>query len=53
MGYFAVYLITPYDLVWHLSHSLGRLFLQVWPSALFLFFLAIKGPERLAHDLPE
>ena len=38
-GYFAVYLITPYDIYWHLRFSLARLFLQIWPSALFLLFL--------------
>jgi len=38
-GYFAIYVITPNDLYWHLRFSLNRLFLQVWPSALFLFFL--------------
>jgi hypothetical protein len=40
-GYFAVYLITPYDLYWHLRFSLMRLFLQLWPSTIFLFFLAV------------
>jgi hypothetical protein len=39
-GYSAIYLITPYDLYWHLRFSLSRLFLQIWPSAIFLFFLA-------------
>ena len=51
-GYFAVYLITPYDLYWHLRFSLARLFLQLWPSAIFLFFLTIPlGPVASeAHD---
>jgi hypothetical protein len=40
-GYFGVFLITPYDLHWHLRFSLVRLFLQLWPSALFLSFLAL------------
>lgn len=39
VGYFAIYLITPRDLYWHLRFSLNRLFLQLWPSAIFLFFL--------------
>ena len=42
-GYFAIYLITPRDLYWHLRFSLNRLFLQVWPSAIFLFFLFIRS----------
>ena len=49
VGYFAVYLITPYDIYWHLRFSLTRLFLQLWPSAIFLFFLAIP----ITVDLPE
>ena len=40
-GYFVIYVITPNDLFWHLRFSLNRLFLQVWPSALFLFFLFV------------
>lgn len=38
-GYFLIYLITPYDLYWHLRFSLNRLFLQLWPATIFLFFL--------------
>lgn len=45
-GYFAVYVITPYDLRWHLRFSLDRLFLQLWPSALFVYFLAVRTPEQ-------
>ncbi|HKV80897.1 MAG TPA: glycosyltransferase family 39 protein [Candidatus Sulfotelmatobacter sp.] len=40
-GYFAVYVITPNDLYWHLRFSLNRLFLQLWPSTVFLFFLFV------------
>jgi hypothetical protein len=40
-GYFLIYLITPYDLYWHLRFSLNRLFLQIWPAVIFLFFLRI------------
>ena len=40
-GYFFIYLITPYDLYWHLRFSLNRLFLQLWPAFIFLFFLQI------------
>lgn len=45
-GYFAIYVITPYDLRWHLRFSLDRLFLQLWPSALFLFFMYVRTPEE-------
>jgi hypothetical protein len=49
-GYFAIYLITPRDLYWHLRFSLNRLFLQLWPSAIFLFFLYI-GPQMWPRSL--
>ncbi len=47
-GYYCIYLITPYDLVWHLSSSLQRLYVQLLPSAIFIFFLSIKKPEFMA-----
>ena len=44
-GYFLIYLITPYDLYWHLRFSLNRLFLQLWPTVIFLFFLRSPTPN--------
>ena len=41
-GYFAVYVITPNELYWHLRFSLNRLFLQLWPTVIFLFFLSLS-----------
>jgi hypothetical protein len=43
-GYFFVYVMTPLDLTWHLMTSLNRLFLQLWPSALLLVFMAAGIP---------
>lgn len=40
-GFFAIYVITPNELYWHLRFSLNRLFLQFWPSAIFLFFSSV------------
>jgi len=45
-AYCAVYLVTPLDLSWHLNTSLQRLFAQLWPSFLFLMFLALETPEE-------
>jgi hypothetical protein len=45
-GYAVVYLTTPNDLAWHLSDSVHRLFVQLWPSTLFAFFLATATPEE-------
>ena len=46
-GYSLVYVIGPNDLQWWLGTSLDRLLLQLWPSALFLFFLIVRSPEEV------
>ncbi len=43
-GYFFVLVITPHDLKWHLMTSLNRLFLQLWPLAVFLVFMSARSP---------
>lgn len=52
-GYGAVYLLTPTDLAWQLRSSIERLMLQLWPSALFTLFLALRSPDdcRAPHRL--
>jgi hypothetical protein len=45
---FAVYIITPYDLAWHLQTSLGRLFAQLWPCLLLAVFTGLRTPESMA-----
>jgi hypothetical protein len=47
VGYMAIYLITPYDLAWHLNTSLARLILQIFPTALFLLFSNLNDPETI------
>jgi len=47
-GFFFIYLITPRDIYWHLRFSLNRLFLHLWPSAIFLFFVAL-GSKPFAN----
>lgn len=46
MGYSLVYLITPYDLNWHLRTSLPRLLVQLWPSILLIYFMIVRTPEE-------
>ena len=41
---FGVYLTGSADLGWHLATSNNRLFVQIWPVALFIFFLLIRPP---------
>jgi hypothetical protein len=49
-GYFAVYVITPNELYWHLRFSLNRLFLQLWPTVIFMFFLIVSGRTSFASQ---
>jgi hypothetical protein len=56
-GYFVIYVATPHDLAWHLDTSLKRLFLQLFPSVLLVFFVLLSTPEeataRGRHLQPE
>lgn len=45
-GYFFSYFITPFDLRWHMSASLARLIVQLWPTWIFLAFYCAKSPEK-------
>jgi len=45
-GYFIIYLITPRDLYWHLTTSLGRLLTQIFPPMLFVLMVALRSPEK-------
>jgi len=45
LGYYSVYLITPYDPKWHLSHSLRRLIIHLWPTVLFIYCICLRTPE--------
>ena len=45
-GYFFTYLITPLNLQWHVNTSIWRLFLHLWPTIIFSFFLVVATPEE-------
>lgn len=47
-GYFGVYVLTPHDLAWHLSTSMDRLFLQLWPSAILVALLFVNSDRPAA-----
>jgi len=47
VGYFAVYILTPFDLAWHLRTALDRLFMQVWPTIVLLTVVTVAAPEEL------
>jgi len=46
-GYFLVYVITPAELGWQLDNSLNRILLQLWPSAVVVFFCVTRTPEEV------
>ena len=43
-GYFFIFLVTPHTLEWQLTSAGGRLLMQLWPSALFVFFMVSRDP---------
>ncbi len=47
LGYYAVYVITPYDLTWHLTTSVERVFLQLFPLTAFAIFTLTRTPESV------
>ncbi len=47
LGDYGAYLVSPYDLSWHLGYSIGRLILQVFPALLFLLLSATRSPESV------
>jgi hypothetical protein len=51
-AYFFAYVITPMDLTWHLGTSLGRLYVQLWPSFIFLSLAALRTAEETAIKVP-
>jgi len=44
-GFYAIYLFTPHDLAFHLASSCHRLFLQLWPSLLFVLLGCVGFPS--------
>jgi hypothetical protein len=52
LGYCLIYVMSPHDLAWHLATSLTRILLQIYPTAIFLFFCAVPEPERYFSKTP-
>ena len=53
IGYYVSYLISPYDLEWHISYSLFRLFVQIYPATVFVVLAASQSPETIFSSEPE
>ena len=53
IGYYVFYLISPYDLEWHLNTSLDRLFIHVYPTIVFITLIASQSPETIFASVSE
>lgn len=51
-GYFGIYLVSPFPMEWHLSSSLNRLLVQVWPSFLLAVVVSRSRLERAVIQAP-
>ena len=45
-GYLFIYVTTPRDLGWHLTFSLDRLLIHLWPSFVLSYFFFVLSPEK-------
>ena len=48
LGQFIVYLITTDKIEWHVTYSIDRFLLQLWPTAVFVILLAARTPAEAA-----
>ena len=48
---FAVFVLGSNNLEWQLSTAMQRLYVQIWPSAVFAVFLLLRTPEDHAISL--
>jgi hypothetical protein len=44
LSYYFVYVLTPFDIPWHISTSFDRLLVQLWPSLVLTVFLGLQSP---------
>ncbi len=52
LGYYAAYLVSPYELSWHLTYSSSRIVLQVLPLLAFLILSATSDMETVLGREP-
>jgi hypothetical protein len=44
VSYYLAYVTTPFDISWHVSTSIDRLLVQLWPSLVLAVFLGLRSP---------
>jgi hypothetical protein len=47
LAYYAAYVITPYELRWHVVNSIYRLAMHLWPLAVMFVALSCASPDEL------
>ncbi len=50
-GYFAVYLLSPYNLTWYLTFSISRLYVQLWPCMILIYFASLALFTEPHHQM--
>ena len=53
LAYYAVYVLTPYELVWHVSSSWPRLLAQLWPSIVWLAVASVYVNTTATPSAPQ
>lgn len=52
ISYYAAYLVSPYDLAWHIPSSLDRILVHIWPTFVWTFCLAVSFEPRRSSTIP-
>jgi hypothetical protein len=47
-GYFAIFMVTNYDLDWLINSALERLYMHLWPALILAVFILLRRPEDWA-----
>ena len=42
-SYYVVYVTTPFDIAWHVSTSIDRLLVQLWPALVLTVFMGLRS----------
>ena len=42
LSYYVVYVTTPFDITWHVTTSVDRLMVQLWPALVLTVFLSLS-----------
>ena len=42
-SYYVVYVTTPFDIAWHVSTSIDRLLVQLWPALVLTVFIGLRS----------